>query len=193
MKPEELQTQTDEELVATALQNQQALLVLIRRYEPRLLAYIRRISGVSVEDAEDILQDSFVDAYRHLAEFDKSLKFSSWIYRIVHNRTVSAYRKRKKALGDMSLDDADVAFGRLLSSDLDTMRQTEKSLTAEKVRKILDGLPERDRAVLVLAYLEDKSYEEIGDILRSPQGTVATWIHRAKKKFLEQTRNQPMI
>ena len=189
MKPEEMQIKTDEELVVLANHDQQALLVLMRRYEPRLLAYIRRIGGVALEDAEDILQEAFLDAYRHLAEFDTSLKFSSWMYRIVHNRTISAYRKRKRSMGDVSLDDADAAYGRLLTSDMDTVKQAENSLTSDRVRKALDGLPERDRSVLVLAYLEDKTYEEIGDILRAPQGTVATWIHRAKKKFASQVRN----
>ncbi len=194
MRPEELQTRKDEELVALAASSDhQALLVLIRRYEPRLLAYIRRIGGVSIEDAEDILQDAFLDAYRHLSEFDMNLKFSSWMYRIVHNRTISAYRKRKRSMGDVSLDDADAAYGRLLAADLDAARLAEQSLTSDAVKGALDKMAERDRAVLVLAYMEDKTYEEIGDILRAPQGTVATWIHRAKKKFASQMSNPSNI
>ena len=191
MTPDELQTQTDEALVAAALGDSHALLTLIRRYESRLISYIRRIGGVSREDAEDILQESFIDAYRHLAEFDCSLKFSSWIYRIVHNRTVSAYRKRKRARYDVSLDDEDSGYGRLLADECDPVRQAECSLATERVRSLLGQLPERDRTVLVLAYLEDKSYEEISDIMRVPMGTVATWVHRAKRKLAALAQTKP--
>lgn len=174
---------TDEELAQMVLSDAQALVVLIRRYESRLLSYIRRISNFSYEDAEDILQESFLDAYKHMADFNPALKFSSWIYRIVHNRTISAFRKQKRSLGDVSLDDDDEGFGRLLKASNDSARLADISLTAEAVRKLLAVLPERDRTVLVLAYIEEKTYDEISDILRAPPGTVATWIRRAKEKF----------
>ncbi|MFZ6015438.1 MAG: RNA polymerase sigma factor [Patescibacteria group bacterium] len=177
------QNKTDEELAQTVLSDAQALVVLIRRYESRLLSYIKRISHFSNEDAEDILQESFMDAYKHIANFDPSLKFSSWIYRIVHNRTISVYRKQKKKMGDASLDDEDEGFGRLLQSGDDSARLADASLTADAVKRIMNELPERDRTVLILAYMEEKTYDEISDILRAPPGTVATWIRRAKQKF----------
>ncbi|MDF1496474.1 MAG: RNA polymerase sigma factor [Patescibacteria group bacterium] len=183
MPPDEYQNKTDEELAQSVLKDANALVVLIRRYESRLLSYIRRISGSSVEDAEDILQESFMDAYKHIANFDPSLKFSSWIYRIVHNRTISAYRKKKKEMGDMSIDADDDAFKRMMAAGDDTARMADQNLTAEMVGKILKQLSERDRNVLVLAYMEEKTYDEISDILRAPPGTVATWIRRAKQKF----------
>lgn len=183
MAPAEYQNKTDEELAQLVLADANALVVLIRRYESRLLSYIRRISGTSHEDAEDILQEAFMDAYKNIAKFDPSLKFSSWIYRIVHNRTISAYRKKKKEMGDLSIDDEDDGFKRMLSAEHDTSRLAEMNLTAEAVKKIMKNLPERDRTVLVLAYMEEKTYDEISDILRAPPGTVATWIRRAKQKF----------
>jgi RNA polymerase sigma-70 factor (ECF subfamily) len=183
MAPAEYQNKTDEELAQSVLTDANALVVLIRRYESRLLSYIRRISGSSVEDAEDILQEAFMDAYKHIANFDPSLKFSSWIYRIVHNRTISAYRKKKKEMGDFSIDNEDDGFARILSAKDDTSRLADQSLTADVVRKIMKELPERDRTVLILAYMEEKTYDEISDILRAPPGTVATWIRRAKQKF----------
>jgi len=183
MAPTEYQNKTDEELAQSVLSDANALVVLIRRYESRLLSYIRRISGSSIEDAEDILQESFMDAYKHIANFDPSLKFSSWIYRIVHNRTISAYRKKKKELGDMSIDADDDAFKRMMAANDDTARLADQNLTAETVKKIMKDMSERDRTVLILAYMEEKTYDEISDILRAPPGTVATWIRRAKQKF----------
>ncbi len=183
MAPADYQNKTDEVLAELVLKDPNALVVLIRRYESRLLSYIRRISGSSIEDAEDILQEAFMDAYKNIAKFDTSLKFSSWIYRIVHNRTISAYRKKKKEMGDLSIDDDDDSFKRILSAGDDTARLADMNLTSEVVKKVLQELPERDRTVLILAYMEEKTYDEISDILRAPPGTVATWIRRAKQKF----------
>jgi RNA polymerase sigma-70 factor, ECF subfamily len=183
MASAEYQNQTDEQLAQSVLTDANALVVLIRRYESRLLSYIRRISGSSVEDAEDILQEAFMDAYKNIAKFDPALKFSSWIYRIVHNRTISAYRKKKKEMGDFSIDNEDDGFKRMLSAKDDTARLADQNLTADMVKKIMSQLPERDRTVLILAYMEEKTYDEISDILRAPPGTVATWIRRAKQKF----------
>ena len=174
---------TDEELTQMVLTDAQAFVQLIRRYESRLLAYIRRISGFSIEDAEDILQESFMDAYRNIATFNSSLKFSSWIYRIVHNRTISVYRKRRKEMGDFSIDDENEGLSRILSARDDTSKLADQFLTTELIKKILRNLSERDRTVLILAYMEEKTYDEISDIVRVPAGTVATWIRRAKIKF----------
>ncbi len=185
MASAEYQNKTDEELARIILDDANALVVLIRRYESRLLSYIRRISGSSYEDAEDILQEAFMDAYKNIARFDPSLKFSSWIYRIVHNRTISAYRKKKKEMGDFSMDDDDDGYKRMLSADDDTARLADMNLTAEAVNKIMSELSERDRTVLILAYMEEKTYDEISDILKAPPGTVATWIRRAKQKFVK--------
>ena len=183
MPPDSYQNLSDEALAELVVKDAHALVTLIRRYESRLLIYIRRISGFSYEDAEDILQESFMDAYRNISAFDPNLKFSSWIYRIAHNRTISAYRKRKKAMGDVSIDDDDEGFKRLLAANSDSSSLAENSLTKQTINKILSTLPERDRTVLILAYIEEKTYDEIGDILKAPSGTVATWIHRAKKRF----------
>jgi RNA polymerase sigma-70 factor (ECF subfamily) len=177
------QDKSDEDLARLCASDPHAFVPLVRRYEGRLLAYIRRISGFGREDAEDVLQEAFMDAYRHITDFDTSLKFSSWIYRIVHNRTISAYRKVRNRLSDVSIDDEDMGFERLLAGHEHVHQIVERTLTAQAVRKILDKLPERDRQVLVLSYLEERSYEEIGDILRAPLGTIGTWIRRAKVKF----------
>ena len=86
---------TDEELVKLALQKQEHFVYLINRYQHKLLRYIKRISNFSVEETEDILQEVFIKVYRNLEGFDQSLKFSSWIYRIAHNQTISHFRKSR--------------------------------------------------------------------------------------------------
>ncbi len=191
MRLSEDEAYSDEQLAGMVLKNSQAFVMLVKRYESRLLGYIRRISGVQIEDAEDILQEAFLDAYRHIADFDASLKFSSWIYRIVHNKTISAYRKRRKQLRDVSIDDEDTGLMHVLAEERGADRETEEALTTDQIKKILESLPERDRTVLVLVYLEEKTYREISDILRVPENTVATWIRRAKQKFQKQYLKEP--
>lgn len=184
---------TDEELARLSADNPYAFVPLVRRYEARLLAYIRRISGFQKEDAEDILQEAFMDAYRHIADFDSALKFSSWMYRITHNRTISTFRKGKSRMSDVSIDDEDMGFEKILAAKEEGIAIVERALTVKAVKQVLDKLPERDREVLVLAYLEEKSYEEISDILRAPMGTVGTWIRRAKLKFAKTAKDTPSL
>ena len=179
----------DEELVALTLENPDIYQVLVERYEEKLMRYVMRISASSREDAEDILQDVFLSAYRNLNEFDQDLKFSSWIYRITHNKVISHYRK-KNARPKTTTYEGDSELINILSSDEDIAKELEKRQKSDEVREILDTLDERYREVLVLKFLEDKDYKEISDILQKPMGTVATLINRAKKQFREKLQER---
>ncbi|MFA5871487.1 MAG: RNA polymerase sigma factor [Parcubacteria group bacterium] len=173
---------TDEELVALALKNQDFFACLVDRYEEKLMRYIMRISAVTREDAEDLLQDIFVKVYRNLNDFDQSLKFSSWVYRIAHNQVISHWRKTSARPKVLKFE-ADEDFLKFISTDEDLASDTERKFTGEEVREILDKLDDKYREVLVLKFLEGKDYKEISDILHKPLGTVATLINRAKKQF----------
>ncbi len=177
---------TDEELVFLTIKNPDVYSQLIERYEEKLLRYILRISACSKEDAEDILQDVFLSAYKNLNDFDQELKFSSWIYRITHNKVISHFRK-VTARPKTTTYEGDNQLLNILASDEDIFRDLEKKYTAEQVRDTIDKLDERYRDVLVLKFLEEKDYKEISDILEKPMGTVATLINRAKKQFKEKT------
>lgn len=171
----------DEELIKKSIKNIDYFAVLVERYENKLIAYILRISIFSREEAEEILQEVFIKCWRNLNDFDPKLKFSSWIYRITYNETISTFRK-SKARGEhkqVPLDDqALVVFDDTnISADLDA------TISKNQIQKILQMLATKYRDILVLKFLEDKSYEEISDILQMPMGTVATNINRAKKKF----------
>lgn len=146
--------------------------------------YIKRITNASTEDAEDILQEVFIKAYQNLNDFDQSLKFSSWIYRITHNHTISHYRKNKKSQQDISLEDNEIIYEKL-AADLNIKEETDQTLLKEKIKTLLSKLDRKYREVLILKYLEDKDYTEISNILKKPMGTVATLINRAKNKFKE--------
>ena len=177
---------TDEELVAMTLENPDVYGILVERYEEKLLRYILRISRGSKEDAEDVLQDVFLSAYKNLNDFHQDLKFSSWIYRIAHNKVISHFRKVTARPKTMTYE-GDTQLLNILASDEDMVKDIEKKYTAQEVNDVLDLLDERYREVLVLKFLEDKDYKEISDILEKPMGTVATLISRAKKQFKEKT------
>ncbi|HAS00270.1 MAG: RNA polymerase sigma-70 factor, ECF subfamily [Candidatus Moranbacteria bacterium GW2011_GWC2_37_73] len=177
---------TDEQLVALTLKDENFYAILIERYEEKLTRYILRISGGSKEDVEDTLQDVFISAYKNLNDFDPDLKFSSWIYRIAHNKVISHFRKITARPKTVTYE-GDGQLLNILASDLDIARDLERKYTGEEVRSILEELDEKYREVLVLKFLEEKDYKEISDILEKPMGTVATLINRAKKQFKEKS------
>ena len=174
--------ETDAVVALRTLTERDYFAVLISRYEAKLLRYIRRLGVKTTEDREDILQDIFIKVYKNLNAFDPSLSFSSWIYRIAHNETMSWFRKRSVRPEHFMVDDGDAALERIAGGeDIEVAHMTQES--QEEVRKALDTLPQKYRDVLVLRYFEDKSYDEIADILEMPLGTVATMVFRAKTKL----------
>ncbi len=174
---------SDEELVQKSLQNVDYFGSLMERFEPKLIRYVLRISSFSLEEAEEIIQEVFLKTWKNLNAFSGEVKFSSWIYRITHNETISAFRKYKSRGHDQKIDD-EKAF-ELIASEVDLPKELDQKLNAHTVRSTLNQMKEKYREVLILKFLEDKSYEEISDILQKPMGTVATLINRAKESFRE--------
>lgn len=172
---------TDEEIAGIVPQNKDAFAVLIRRYERRLFAYVRRITGQSQESLEDIVQNIFIKAYVNIYSCKRGKKFSSWLYGIAHNEAIDYWRKNKRHMACDSLDDEDNNLLSTLRSEIDL---SEQVLTEEKrmeFEKIINELPVKYKEALFLKYAEDKSYEEISEILRKPVPSIGTLIRRAKQ------------
>lgn len=174
---------TDQELARLSIENPESFGALMERYEAPLLRYIRRISSLSKEDAEDILQETFIKIYRNINDCDPDAKFSSWIYRIAHNQTIDTLRKRKNDAASFSIEANDAA--QFLRATTDIGAETERDDTLTQIETIIRELPETYREALILRFLEEKSYEEIMDILELPKGSVATLVHRGKKILRE--------
>lgn len=173
---------SDEQLATLSLSSSEAFAVLLKRYENKLLFYVRRISGCRNEDAEDILQESFLKAYLNLRDFKNDLKFSSWIYRIVHNQAISYWRKQKIRPGILMDEES---WMKIASLDQDMYLILKYRQDVELLKKVINLLPEKYRQVIILKYVEEKSYEEMADILRKPIGTIGTLVNRAKKILKE--------
>ena len=163
---------SDEEVVEiTRTKDKEAYVEVVKRYQEKLMRYARYLVSDD-ERASDVVQEAFIKAYINLNSFDTKRKFSSWIYRIVHNGAINLtnkYKKEKPLFEDI---------------DLDSGINIEKEYTQKEVRKMvrscLEELPLLYREPLSLYFLEEKSYSEISDILRIPTGTVGTRIKRAK-------------
>lgn len=181
-KEKNYKNKSDEELAGLVTDNPDFYYILMERYEAKILRYIGRISNFTKETLEDLGQEIFLKAYENINDFDKSLKFSSWLYRIARNHTISHWRKNKNDKMFLSFD-ADENFKNMFESEEDIVKDLENRLTGEFVVKMLSKIREEYREVLVLRFLEDKDYEEIGDILKKPVGTVGTLISRAKKEL----------
>jgi len=167
------------------LQDKANFAFLIERYNSKLLRYIKRITNVSLEEAEDILQDSFINTYINLNDFDRDLKFSSWIYRITRNQVINNFRKNKiRPQGNYI--DIENDFLENIAAELEIEKNIDLGILGKNVNEILSQVEEKYREVLVLKFLEDKDYKEISDILKKPMGTIATLINRGKKQFKQE-------
>jgi RNA polymerase sigma-70 factor (ECF subfamily) len=180
---------SDEDLVKLTLKDSNVFSVIIDRYKDKLFLYISRITNISKEEIEDLLQDIFLKTYLNLNAYNSDLKFSSWIYRITHNQVVSNFRKIKSRpeaynfeLDDNILDN--------LHSDSDLLKDIDRGIDKRNILNVLNNIDNKYKEVLVLKFLEEKSYQEISDILKKPQGTIASMINKAKEKFREEIKKQ---
>ncbi|MFA6255391.1 MAG: RNA polymerase sigma factor [Patescibacteria group bacterium] len=180
----EFAKKTDSELVELTLENQDNFLYIVNRYETKLLHFIRRISNVSLDEARDLLQEVFIKVYQNLNDFNPSLKFSSWIYRITRNHVISHYRKNKNKPILLAAEINEEALNNL-SSEFDIDKKIDQQILKQSIDGILNQMDNRYKEVIVLKYFEEKNYQEISDIIKKPTGTVATYLNRGKKQFKE--------
>ncbi len=178
---------SDNEVVKLTLDNQEIYGEVVRRYHDKLLRYIKSLGCHNADDAEDILQEVFIKAYRNLNDYDISLKLSSWLYRIAHNQTVSFFRKASIRPQPLAKEE-DLLLFDSLRADINLSADLDQQYLVDNLEAVLKKLDEKYRQVLILKYLEEKSYEEISDILQKPLGTVATLLNRAKAKLKKELK-----
>lgn len=160
---------------------------LVDRYQTRLLNFIYRTIG-DRERAEDLVQEVFIRVYRHLHRFDRSKKFSTWIYTIASNLAKNELRNRSRnplvlfqaIRKNWQDDDRPLQFEDPASRPDDLYR---KRHLRELVEQSVGRLPEHHREVFVLRELEGKSYEEIAEITSCNLGTVKSRLNRARNAF----------
>ncbi len=167
-----LQNYSDNEVVELVKKKDKNLYAeIIRRYEKKLLRYATYLVN-DEQLAADAVQEGFIKAYVNLRSFNQKLQFTSWIYRIVHNQAINLLSKNKRNLVIEEALDFD--------SNIDLEDALIKKELREHLHHCLNQMSLLYKEPLVLFFLEEKSYEEISDVLRIPIGTVGTRINRAK-------------
>ncbi len=173
-------TYSDEQLIPLSLENEEAFGEIVHRYESRLRRYVFRIASFPEEEVEEILQDVFLSVWKNLRGFDTKIKFSSWVYRIAHNRTISLFRKFKTRGRDKETGLTPDLFLPTTENFIDDF---DSQINAKLIQSALEEIPNKYSEILILRFFEDLSYDEIADVLKCSIGTVSTLIARAKKKF----------
>jgi RNA polymerase sigma factor (sigma-70 family) len=151
--------------------------VLYQRYAKAMYSTSMRIVN-NAADAEDVLQEAFVDAFRSLNDFHYRSTFGAWLKRIVINKSINALRKRKMHLVDM--DETNIS-GIAIEESVDEEYQQYQ---VNAIKKSIQQLPDGYRTVLTLYLLEGYDHEEISEILGITHNTVRTQYIRAKQKLL---------
>lgn len=181
----------DRKLVEMALVDPQQFAAIVEKYEKKVASYLRTLIFASTEDREDILQEVFIAAYRYLNSYKPEFAFSTWLYRIAHNQAMTFLRKHKtrftneQVLTQSGADEETESAIDALISDENVEENVEKLLQLKSVKEKMQELSTQDREVLILRYCEEQDYKEISSILRVPEGTVASMIHRAKAKLIK--------
>ena len=177
----------DRELVARCqLGEADAFNELVGRHQDRVYAAVTRFCG-NGEDAADVVQRAFINAFRKIAEFKGDAAFSTWIYRIAFNQAISYRRENRRTSVSIHGKDDDG----LIAEPVDDRAPGESMESAETQRKVqqaLEQLEEGDRQIIILKDLQGQSYDEIAVILQVPKGTVRSRLHRARMELKEKLK-----
>jgi RNA polymerase sigma-70 factor (ECF subfamily) len=150
---------------------------LVLKYQDRLYNAVAHLLG-SAEDAREVTQDAFVQAFVKLETFSREAAFYTWLYRIAFNLAMSRRRRQRPMF---SLDGAKEATGEEPASPLEgPSHALEREERGAQVRAALDHLSDEHRAILVLREIDGCCYETIAEILGTPVGTVRSRLHRAR-------------
>jgi RNA polymerase sigma-70 factor (ECF subfamily) len=161
---------------------------IVNRYKGRLYNFVFRFVG-DQETAEDIVQETFLRAYRRRREYRAIANFSTWLFTIAGNLAKSELRRRKR-WRLLSLDwDDDAGNGMEIADESlrpDTM--AESSMTDMRIQEAIDSLPSNYRQVVILRDIEGLSYQEIAEIVGCPVGTVKSRVNRGRLRLQQKLK-----
>ena len=163
-----------------------------RRFETEALPLLDGMYGAALRltrnpaDAEDLVQETYLKAYRGFGGFQEGTNLKAWLYRIMMNSYISSYRKAKRSPQTVPTDDVEpFSYVRSVLDDGGKTPETEvlEGIPDEEVKAALEELPEQFRMAVLLADVEGFSYKEIADIMEVPIGTVMSRLHRGRKQL----------
>ncbi|MEM1177232.1 MAG: sigma-70 family RNA polymerase sigma factor [Acidobacteriota bacterium] len=145
----------------------------------------------NAEDAQDLVQETYLKAYKYYDKFEKGTNLKAWLFRIMKNTFINGYRKRQNQPQQSAFSDIEDSFESMVNDDArprekDPEQRALDQVMDEDVQVALDALREDYRMVILLVDLEGFSYKEAADILEVPVGTVMSRLYRGRRK-LEKT------
>ena len=167
---------------------------LLAAHQDKLYRVAYRMAGHH-EDAQDLLQDALLEAYRSFKKFQRGSYFDKWLYRIMTNTFIDRQRHKKRVGVVESLDaplpgEAESAGRDIPDWANEPSRRVLEDKFEEPVQKALDALPPEFRMVLILSDVEEFSYEEISEMMDTPIGTVRSRLHRARAMMRQKLTNK---
>jgi RNA polymerase sigma-70 factor (ECF subfamily) len=176
----------DQRLIAACLEGEQAAFgELVRRYQDRLFHTVFRLVN-NADDAADVVQEAFLNAYQSLENFKGESLFFTWLYRIAINTAISWRRKQRPLVsiegsrnGDGAIDPVDASE---FSQPGHALEQAEEE---RRVQNALQRLSLEHRTVLVLKDIEGRKYDDMAEVLGVPIGTIRSRLHRARTELRE--------
>ena len=183
---------TDQEVVRWAREGlERAYRELVRRYERPIFSLIYRMVR-DRELAEDLAQEAFVKALNAIESYRPEFKFSSWIFKIANNAAIDHLRRREldtlslEGARDATTSDRVEATALQIGDRGETpLEEIEAREMGSAIERAIASLRPEYRSCILLRHVEDRSYEEIAEILALPLGTVKTYIHRARTELKE--------
>jgi RNA polymerase sigma-70 factor (ECF subfamily) len=184
--PAQREAATAARLVAQAKAGEpQAFDALVRRYRKRIFAFALHLSG-SESEADDIVQDVFLRAYRALDQFEGKSEFFTWVYRLTLNRALDARRARaRRSESSIELDDPRIARAIEVDAPGDPRRAMELRQTYARVLRALDALPPEMCVTVVLVALQGLSNAEAAVVQGCSRGTIGWRLHEGRRRILE--------
>jgi RNA polymerase sigma-70 factor, ECF subfamily len=166
----------------------------LQRFEDEALQYTPSLYGAALRmtrspaDAEDLVQETYLRAFRSWHQFEQGTNLKAWLFRILTNLYITSYRRKQREPAMVSTadsEDFDLYASLAHQSEATSSRSAEsivlESLVDEDVKQALTDLPEQFRIAILLADVEGFSYREIADMLDIPIGTVMSRLHRGRK------------
>ena len=174
-------SETDQDIIEQVRAgNTRRYALLVDRHKDRALTLACRLVGLK-EEAEELVQDAFVRAFRSLDQFRGDAKFGTWFYRILYNLCMTRVTRRRGKADQVNLDDEGVLDTLQVDEDEPSIdERIEEHELHELISDEINNLPEKFRSVVTLFYVQEMSYEEIVTVLNAPIGTVKTNLFRAR-------------
>ncbi|MDF7814975.1 sigma-70 family RNA polymerase sigma factor [Hymenobacter sp. YC55] len=165
---------------------------LLARYrKPVHYLVLRMVKNAT--DAEDLTQETFAKAFRHLARFTPEFAFSTWLFRIATNHTLDFFRRKKLPTHSLQASiaggDSDPLFLEVADRNPDPQQALIRTQRKELMQKLVDQLPARYARVVRLRYFDELQYEEIAVLLALPLGTVKAQLFRARELLLDSLKH----